>query len=137
MPPLPFTRRHIQILGLAAIAVSALTWGLDLSGATYVCPYCRTQRTVIGLLGLGMLSPVGLGWIGRYLATSIGSLAVVVAAMQHFNGWRRISAGTFRFNETIYFDAFLLSGAALFILIGQIMLYYVEPAPPTPAEPGA
>jgi len=85
------------------------------------------QRSVIGLLGLGMLSPISLGWVGRYLATVIGFLGAVVAAMQHFNGWKKISAGKFAFNETLYIDPFLLSGCALFIIVGQVMLYYATP----------
>lgn len=123
----PLSRRHIQILGVIAIIISLGAWTMDLTGVVYVCPFCRMQRSVIGLLGLGMLSPISLGWVGRYLATVIGFLGAVVAAMQHFNGWKKISAGKFAFNETIYIDPFLLSGCALFIIVGQVMLYYANP----------
>lgn len=117
-------RRHVQWLGLAAIAISLGAWVLDWTGAVYVCPYCRVQRTVIGILGLGMLSPIGLGWIGRYLAAVIGILGAVVASTQHFRGWAKISAGEFSFRDPIYLDPFLLSGCALLIIVGQVMLYY-------------
>lgn len=124
MPITGFNRRHVQILGIVAILISLGAWVSDWTGAVYVCPYCRVQRTVIGILGLGMLSPVGLGWIGRYLATVIGSLGIVVGATQHFRGWAKISAGEFALRDPFYIDPFLLSGCALFIIVGQVMLYY-------------
>ena len=122
-------RSHIQLLGLVAIFISLGAWTTDWMGWVYVCPFCRVQRTVIGLLGLGMLSPVNLGWIGRYLATVIGSIGIVVGATQHFRGWAKISAGEFSFNDQIYIDPFLLSGAAVAIMVGQVMLYYASVAP--------
>ncbi|CRD45702.1 exported hypothetical protein [Stenotrophomonas thermophila] len=36
----------------AAVLVSLLAWAVEWSGMAYVCPYCRVQRTVIGVLGL-------------------------------------------------------------------------------------
>lgn len=117
-------RRHIQILGLVAIIISLGAWITDWTGAVYVCPYCRVQRTVIGILGLGMLSPVSLGWIGRYLATLFGMFGAVVASMQHFRGWAKISSGEFVLRDPFYLDPFLLSGCALMIITAQVMLYY-------------
>jgi hypothetical protein len=37
-------------------------------------------------------------------------------------GWAKISKGEFAFNEQLYVDPFLLSGAALLIIIGQLWL---------------
>ena len=59
----------------------------------YICPYCRTQRTVIGLLGLLLLFPNPGHWIKRYVASVISALGLTVGATQHFSGWRRIMSG--------------------------------------------
>ena len=88
----------------------------------YVCPYCRVQRTVIGVLGLLTLFARPGGIVVPWLSYSAGAFAFVVAAMQHFNGWKRISAGDFSFNEQWYIDPWLLSGCAMLVLVAQLML---------------
>ena len=109
-------------LGLFAIAVSIIAWTVELMGAVYVCPYCRTQRTVIGLLGIIMILPFVHHFLTKYLALVLGFFGAVVAANQHFMGWKKISAGKFSFNENIFIDPFLLSGGALFFIIGLTAL---------------
>ena len=52
----------IVLIALAAIVISIVTWTLDLTGLVYTCPYCRVQRSVIGLLGLVMLWPDPRAW---------------------------------------------------------------------------
>jgi len=59
-------------------------------------------------------------WITRYLTSAIGFLDAVVAVLQNFMGWVKISKGTFAFNEALYIDPFLLSSGSLFIIIGQL-----------------
>ena len=49
--------RHRMIVGLLALLICAATWALDLTQLVYECPFCRAQRTVIGLLGLILLLP--------------------------------------------------------------------------------
>lgn len=71
-----------------SILVSLLAWSVEWSGLAYVCPYCRVQRTVIGVLGLLMLFARPGGLIVPWLAYTSGGFAFVVAAMQHFNGWK-------------------------------------------------
>ncbi|MCK0069755.1 disulfide bond formation protein B [Kordiimonas laminariae] len=115
---------RLRLIGFIAIAISIVAWWSDLSGAVYVCPYCRTQRTVIGLLGVLLIMPNPRHWILRYIGAVVGFLGAVVASMQHFNGWKKISAGTFEFNERIYIDSFLLSGCALFIITALVCLLY-------------
>ena len=95
---------------------------MEFTGTVYVCPYCRVQRTVILLLGLIMVSPFSTHWIVRYLASVIGFMGAVVAVNQNFMGWAKISKGTFAFSEQLYVDPFLLSGGALFIIVGQLWL---------------
>ena len=95
---------------------------MEFSGAVYICPYCRVQRTVILLLGLVMILPFSHCWITRYIASVIGFMGAVVAVNQNFMGWVKISKGEFAFNEQLYVDPFLLSSGALFSIIGQLWL---------------
>lgn len=122
---------RMRWLGIAAIVLCGVTWLLDLTDLVYHCPYCRTQRTAIGLLGLLMLLPQPLHWLGRWLAAVVAVLGLVVAAEQHFAGWKKIWAGSFTLGEQWYVNPWLLSGAALFILSGQIMLLHA--AAPRPS----
>jgi len=105
-----------------AVLVSLLAWAVEWSGMAYVCPYCRVQRTVIGVLGVLTLFARPGSLIVPWLSYTAGGFACVVAAMQHFNGWKRISAGDFSFNAQWYIDPWLLSGGAMLILVAQLML---------------
>ena len=95
---------------------------MEFAGTVYICPYCRVQRTVILLLGLIMVSPIARHWVLQYVASVIGFLGAVVAVNQNFMGWAKISKGTFAFSGQLYVDPFLLSGGALFIIVGQLWL---------------
>ena len=119
---LAFWQRHQRALGLIAIIIGAGAWGMEFAGTVYICPYCRVQRTVILLLGVIMVLPFSKHWISRYVASVMGFMGSVVAVNQNFMGWVKISKGEFAFNEHIYVDPFLLSGGALFIIIGQLWL---------------
>lgn len=57
-----------------------------------------------------------------YIASVLGFMGAHVAATQNFMGWLKINKGVFVFKDDIYLDPFLLSGAALFIIIGQVWL---------------
>ncbi|MEO1039102.1 MAG: hypothetical protein AAFX09_06105 [Pseudomonadota bacterium] len=111
-------------LGLTAIAICAWAWWVELAGFTYVCPFCRVQRTVIGILGLMLLAPAYGHWVVRYLSATIGFFGAAVASNQHFGGWARISSGEFELHDPFYFDPFLLSGAALFIIPALVLLLW-------------
>ncbi|MBN26599.1 MAG: hypothetical protein CL578_16315 [Alteromonadaceae bacterium] len=113
---------HSKIVGLVAIVISLVAWTSDLSGMVYICPYCRAQRTVIGILGLMLISPAATHWIAKYIGLVIGFFGATVAANQHFMGWKKISAGTFEFKGNLVIDPFLLSGLALFGIIGLTYL---------------
>ena len=119
---LAFWQRHQRVLGFIAIIFGAGAWGMEFAGTVYICPYCRVQRTVILLLGVIMVSPFCRHWISRYVACVMGFMGAVVAVNQNFMGWVKISKGEFTFNEQLYVDPFLLSGGALFIIIGQLWL---------------
>ncbi|WP_339724479.1 hypothetical protein [uncultured Paraglaciecola sp.] len=113
---------HSKIVGVIAIIISIVAWTSDLSGMVYICPYCRAQRTVIGILGLILISPAATHWLAKYIGLVIGFFGATVAANQHFMGWKKISAGTFEFKENIVIDPFLLSGLALFGILGLTYL---------------
>jgi len=112
--------RHL--IGIFAIVICIIAWGMELTGAVYICPYCRVQRTVIGLLGAILLLPFVHHWLVKYTAVILGFFAAVVASNQHFMGWKKISAGKFQFNENIFIDPFLLSGFAIMAIIGMTCL---------------
>lgn len=116
--------KNIRWLGLLGIIICIGTWVMDITEVVYVCPYCRTQRTAIGLLGLIMMLPNPGHWLSRYVATILAFLGAHVAAAQHFGGWKKVSAGTWPFGEQWYLSSFLLSGIALAIITAQILLIY-------------
>ncbi len=137
MLQLEFWTGRMRLLGLIAMGISIVTWAMELSGLVYVCPFCQIQRTVIGLLGLLMLTPDPGFWITRYVGSVLGVFGLVVGSTQHFSGWREIMRGEFVPSPRVYDDAFLLSGAAIFIIVAQVLLLYAcrRPAadPVTPA----
>lgn len=116
--------RNSRVMGLAAILISAATWSLDLTGVVYECPFCRVQRTVIGLLGILYIMPNPTHWISRYLASVFAVLGLVVGGTQHFNGWRRIMSGEFTWGENWYVNSWMLSAFALFIITGLLLLIW-------------
>lgn len=114
----------VRTIGLVAVLISLSTWAMDYLEWIYHCPYCRTQRSAIGLIGLIMLSPWPHHWCSKWLSLAVGATGLVVAAMQNFNHQKNIYAGTFEFGQAFYLHPFLLSGAAIFILSGQLMLVF-------------
>ncbi len=132
MPSLDTLHKHIRLIALAAIAISLATWAVDLADLVYACPFCRAQRSAIGLLGLLMLLPDLRHWLVRWLAASIAVFGLGVAVSQHFGGWRRMHAGEFAFAEPIIIDPFLLSGAAIFVITGLVLLVFSWRPPQDP-----
>ncbi|QBL09926.1 hypothetical protein E0Z06_10510 [Rheinheimera sp. D18] len=116
-----------RLIGVVAIIISIATWALELTDLVYVCPYCRTQRTIIGLLGLSLLLPNTRNWINLYLASTIAAFGFFVAAYQHFEGWKKIMFGKFEWGEHWYINPWLLSGFALFIISGLLLLIWTLP----------
>lgn len=123
----------LRTVGVATILIAAGTWLMDINDWIYPCPYCRTQRTAIGLLGIVLLFPFAHHWITRWISAVIASLGIVVAAMQNFNHLKSVFAGTLELGAGWYLHPFLLSGVALFILTGQIMLIF-DPERRAPAR---
>lgn len=125
MAPVPdLLLRYRVFVGLAAIALSAVTWGVDLAELVYQCPYCRVQRSVIGLLGLILLLPWYGHWLARYVAAVLAVFGLQVAGAQHFMGWAKISGGTFEWGERWFINPWMLSGFALFIITALVLLIW-------------
>lgn len=122
MSSIDFYLSRIHFLGAFFVIVSLVAWSADWTGIVYACPYCRLQRTVIGILGFLMMFRSLHNFITIFIASVLGFMGAHVAAAQHFMGWLKINKGTFEFKDDIYIDPFLLSGAALFIIIAQVWL---------------
>ncbi len=117
-----------MIVGGVAVLISVVTWSVELMDLVYVCPFCRTQRTVIGLLGIIILLPTMTHWISKYFAAVFAVLGLVVAAMQHFRGWVRIMNGEFEWGENWWVNSWMLSGFALFIITGLLLYIWTHRA---------
>lgn len=127
LPSLTTLARYRVAIAVLAIVICAVTWGTELVGWVYVCPYCRAQRTVIGLLGLLLLTPLAFHWIGRWLGATVAAFGFSVGADQHFNGWKKIMAGKFSWGEQWYIHPWLLSGFAMFIISGLLLYLWSLP----------
>lgn len=130
---LPFIdiNRHLVLFAVLSLLVSAGAWTLDITGAVYPCPFCRIQRTGIGLLGLVILFlPYLNPFIARYLSLAVGGFSFVVGAMQHFTyGWQMMFQGTFVLHDPWIEDPWVLSACAMLILAGQIgIIFEADPA---------
>lgn len=118
--------KNKKLVGAFAILICIATWLMELTGFVYVCPYCRAQRTVIGILGLSLFLPNTRNWINLYLASTIAAFGYFVGAYQHFEGWKKIMSGKFEWGELWYINSWLLSGFALFIISGLICLIWTS-----------
>ncbi|WP_077148193.1 hypothetical protein [Sphingopyxis sp. KK2] len=116
--------RHRRAVGVAAIVLALLTWTVDLTGLVYQCPYCRVQRTMIGVLGMLLMLPNPAHWLVRYLSAIFALFGLAVASAQHFRGWQRIMGGEFEWGEQWYVNAWMLSGFAIFILTALLLLIW-------------
>lgn len=118
--------KHRIWVGLIAILISAGTWTVDVIELVYNCPYCRVQRTVIGLLGLLLLMPDLRFWLVRYLSAVFAVFGLVVGGTQHFGGWARMNRGEFEWGDVWFINPWLLSGFAIFIITGLVLLIWSE-----------
>lgn len=130
MPRLEVLMKYRVHIAILAIFISVFAWVTELAGWVYICPYCRAQRTVIGALGLLLLANPQY-WLNRWISSVVAALGLVVAAMQHFNGWKKIMAGEFSWGVYWYSNSWVLSGCAMFIITGLILYLWawrpVEP----------
>ncbi len=106
----------VKPLAWFAIAISVITWGLELAHMVEACPYCQTQRTMMGLAGIVMLLP-WVNIITRYFVLVFAFFGAHVAATQMFNNFYKKA-----------FDApwIYLAACALLILLGQIIVTFTR-----------
>ncbi len=120
VPTLEKLMQYRLWIALLAVTVSIFAWVTELADWVYVCPYCRAQRTIIGVLGILLLiNPQH--WINRWIASTIAALGLVVASVQHFAGWKKVMAGEFEWGEYWYAHPWILSGGAMFAITGLIL----------------
>jgi len=125
---LPFIdiNQHLVFFGVASLVICFATWAIDLLEWTYPCPYCRAQRTVIGLLGLIILFlPHMNAFIARYLSVAVGGFGFGVAVLQHFTrGWQLMFRGEYTMREPWFMDGWILSACAMLIIAGQLGIIF-------------
>jgi hypothetical protein len=111
----------IVIIGIFSILVSIATWILDLTGLVEQCIYCRTQRTVIGILGFLMLLPLMkyfFNYLIAYLSYGLGIFGVNVSSAQIFLNIKNDHIGSMMFNLAI--------GAMFWIIFQVIILHWCQ-----------
>ncbi|MHA6882671.1 hypothetical protein [Ralstonia pseudosolanacearum] len=108
---------------IASIAISMVAWTMDLTGLIYECPYCRVQRTAIGIVGLMMLTPFVKSIVVNWSARSVAGLGFVVAAQMHFLMIKDVLDGKMEDAlMAIWENGLFLSAGAMLILTAQLML---------------
>ena len=110
-------RRNLRALGIFAVLVCIVTWAIDLAGWVHLCPYCRVQRSAIGIVGVLMLFPNPRVWWVRYGGVTICFLGAHVASAQIFLVFRNLTSGQPSNPVNL-----ILATGALFILVGQAFL---------------
>lgn len=95
-------------IGLFAIVCCLVTWGLDLSEMVIQCPYCRVQRTMIGVLGVMAILPKHRNGLLRYAAYSLTFFGADISVDQMFLS---IKSGDFpTVNALLAMSAFTILG---------------------------
>ena len=110
---------YIAHFGIIAILISGVTWALDLLSFVEACPFCRMQRSTIGLLGILMILPC-LRWSTVFLTLLIGIMGTHVSAAQLF---MHIKNGTYTWIFTgMAFSAFCLQVGQIMLLLGRVWI---------------
>jgi hypothetical protein len=108
-----------NLVGIAAIIIALVIWGLDMAGYVEVCIYCRCERTMIGLLGFVTLLPT-IPHVTRYAGLVFGFFGAHVASQQIF---LNIKLGDLKLE-------FFFACIALFLIIAQVVfIHRLQPHP--------
>ena len=62
----------------------------------------------------------------RYLSAVFAVFGLGVATTQHFGGYARMNKGEFEWGEMWFINPWLLSGAAIFIITGLVLLIWTD-----------
>ena len=124
LPPQPDLAAMQAHAGEAAKLLKALANERRLQVLCVLAGGERSVGEVNQMLGLLMLVPDPRHWLVRWLAATFAAFGLVVGITQNFSHWRRINAGEFQLAEAWWVDPFLLSGAAIFIISGLVLLLW-------------
>lgn len=95
-------------IGVFSIIICLVTWGLDLSEIVIQCPYCRVQRTMIGILGIMAILPKHRNGLLRYGAYFLAFFGADISVDQMFIS---IKSGYFpTVNALLAMSAFVIIG---------------------------
>ena len=106
--------RDIRLMGALSIFISISTWIMDIMHLVEACPYCQTERTVIGLLGILMILP-SYRFVTPWLTLVLGIFGTHVACAQIFMHTR-----VYEFNDMFT----ILATCALCILSAQMLVLF-------------
>jgi hypothetical protein len=113
--------RNLKLLGVLAILICVATWAIDLGGLVHKCVYCRSQRSVIGVVGVLMLLPDPRQWWVRWPVVALCFFGAHVGSAQIFLIVKSINAGE-SFGKL---NLFMATGA-LFTLSGQALILFLR-----------
>lgn len=85
-------RKYHTALAWLAVLACLFTWYLDLANHVHACPYCRVERTIIGILGVIALLPKHQSVVLCYMCYLLAFFGADIAGDQVFLS---IKAGTF------------------------------------------
>lgn len=105
-------KRFAILFGLLTLIIALATWATDLAHLTVQCIYCRSERTIMGILGIMLMLPI-YPYLSRYLAYVLGFLGASIAAQQVMLVLQHSGIMSFKFVLVI---------AVLFIIVGQVFL---------------
>lgn len=103
--------------GLVFLFISLSTWAMDWAQIVEHCPFCRTQRTIIGILALIILFR-RFNLFFLYLSYALALFGMHVSSAQKF---MHIRQGTWLDSFFVNVHPYLAS-AALFIILLQVIM---------------
>ncbi|PJE80882.1 hypothetical protein CI610_00130 [invertebrate metagenome] len=105
---------YCRVLGIIALMICGITWWIDLSGIVSTCPFCRTERTVIGLLGVVMCFP-HCRYLTILIACGFAAMGIHTASAQLLLHIKNLSFTWLHTGMAV---------AALFMMCGQLLVLF-------------
>ncbi len=102
------------VFGLFLVVVSVVTWWMDYAGLVDPCIYCRTERTMLGVVGLVLLlDKTVLHFLVSIYATLFGAYVSLAQVFLH------LRTGVFPNGE---YTVLAIGSTYLFIAAGVIII---------------